>query len=69
MLYFNIFFSFFLVYIPYTMRHLHKIFLLAGEDTASRIFVAAVLCFLFRGDGDWLINKAGFLLLADAVSP
>ena len=50
------------------MRHLHKIFLLAGEDTASRIFVAAVLCFLFRGDGDSLINKAGFLLLCDAVS-
>ena len=49
--------------------HLQRIFLLAGEDTASRIFVADLLFFLFRGDGDSL-NKgiAVFLFLGDAVS-
>lgn len=57
------------VYFSRTVCHLLRIFLLAGEDTASRILVAAVLFFLFRGDGDSLNNEAGFLFLGDAVSP
>ena len=49
------------------MRHLHTIFLLIGEDTASRIFVEDVLFFLFRGDGDSLYKEAGFRFLGDAL--
>lgn len=53
------------VYFSNTVRHIRRIFFLVVEDTASRIFVADVLFFLFRGDGDSLYNVAGFRFLGE----
>ena len=55
------------VYFSNTVRHIRGIFFLVVEDTASRIFVADVLFFLFRGDGDSLYNVAGFRFLGEAL--